>query len=159
MLSYGSAKPSLCLLWRFDLLDFLLPFHVGSFSYSCFLCFWHSFTFKMNLCLNCYFELFWLQGEYLAQQQVTEPSGHHSLMFMVSSRRHCIISHKYYHASKFWGMINNDEFGLGNFQPWSLNWRVGNSLVINNTEYWILGETVFLMKIWELWCLSKSAIL
>lgn len=27
MLSYGSAKPSLCLLWRFNLLDILLPFH------------------------------------------------------------------------------------------------------------------------------------
>lgn len=29
MLSYGAAEPSLCLLWRFNLLDFLLPFQAA----------------------------------------------------------------------------------------------------------------------------------
>ncbi|KAL6959837.1 hypothetical protein U1Q18_039988 [Sarracenia purpurea var. burkii] len=29
MLSYGAAEPSLCLLWRFNLLDILLPFHAA----------------------------------------------------------------------------------------------------------------------------------
>lgn len=49
MLSYGSAAPSLHLLWRFKLLDFLLPFHVGSFSYSHFLCFDKCFSYNTNL--------------------------------------------------------------------------------------------------------------
>ncbi|CAB4318318.1 unnamed protein product [Prunus armeniaca] len=32
MLSYGAAEPSFCLLWRFDLLKILLPFHAAYFD-------------------------------------------------------------------------------------------------------------------------------
>ncbi|PQQ04442.1 hypothetical protein Pyn_14661 [Prunus yedoensis var. nudiflora] len=34
MLSYGAAEPSFCLLWRFDLLKILLPFHIVSIAGS-----------------------------------------------------------------------------------------------------------------------------
>jgi len=33
MLSYGAAEPSLHLLWKFKLLEFLLPVHVSGFEF------------------------------------------------------------------------------------------------------------------------------
>ncbi|PRQ43156.1 putative sucrose synthase [Rosa chinensis] len=52
MLSYGAAEPSLCLLWRFNLLRVLLPIHVAYLDEQSIRKFPHNSTMLMKLFFN-----------------------------------------------------------------------------------------------------------
>lgn len=79
MMSYGAAETSVCLLRRYKLLKFFLPFHVRIFLILYMPCYITGVRLDSTLCLTWIL----LQEAYL-DEQASETPVHNSMMLMVS---------------------------------------------------------------------------
>lgn len=90
MLSYGAAEPSLHLLWKFKLLEFLLPVHVSGFELLSFQSFNNMPLSQIELLL-----ISWLQAAYL-DEQATKEDAQASNMLMVSQICKIVVKRTFY---------------------------------------------------------------